>query len=32
LVNTPLAKEGKVEIGPPTIVDETGKLAAPDKK
>jgi len=32
LVNAPLAKEGKVEIGTPTIVDETGKPAAPKKK
>jgi len=32
LVNAPLAKEGKVEIGTPTIVDETGKPAALKKK
>ncbi len=32
LVNAPLAKEGKVEIGTPTIVDESGKSAAPNKK
>jgi hypothetical protein len=29
LVNAPLAKKGKVEIGTPTSVDETGKPAAP---
>jgi hypothetical protein len=28
LVNEPLAKKGKVEIGTPTIVDKTGKPAA----
>jgi hypothetical protein len=32
LVNAPLAKEGKVEIGTAIIVDETEKNAAPQKK
>lgn len=32
MVNAPIAKEGKVEIGTPTIVDETGQPAAPKKK
>ena len=32
LINAPLAKEGKVEIGTATIVDESGKPAAPKKK